>query len=228
MLSYVLYNHVIVKYFLHQVTYCIFFFVLFSGNDVTAQRTILPENVLEKLDLESFISYDVLSNEGRLNDRIAFLKDSLNLSSKDYKWNCLEWFIINVAEEDKSKMHQRNIQGIQKTKRFKNSLLHRLYLFSSGSQLLVGEAGSNSAISFLYEAIDLAKKNKDRQMEFDAYLLIADFYVDLKKHNYTAEWLKKAFCLLTIMLIEVHSTWLALMLWIQDTWIKVEVWSEIL
>ena len=192
MLSYVLCNHVIVKYFLHPVTYCIFFFVLFSGNDVTAQRTILPENVLEKLDLESFITYDVLSNEGRLNDRIAFLKDSLSLSSKDYKWNCLEWFNINVVEEDRIKKHQKNIQGIQKTKRFKNSLLHRLYLFSSGSQLVVGDAGSNSAISFLYEAIDLAKKNKDRQMEFDGNMSIADFYLDLKKHSSAVEWLEKA------------------------------------
>lgn len=172
---------------------CLFSIITLSSQ---AQKSVHQEYVVKKLGLQHLLPLSTLGDPQKTLERIAFLKDSLELSPKDYKWHCLEWFKRKNetwnSENEKSLNDWKS--GIDRSKAFKNSYIHRLFRYSYNEHRIFDNARSGTKVDLtnLLEAIEVANKKSDYQMVFDGYILIADVHIDLNNRKNALKWLDRA------------------------------------
>lgn len=170
-------------------------FILISFS-AKSQKTLHPDYVVERLGMEHLLPKSTLSNPERTLDRISFLKDSLNLSPKDYKWHCLEWFKLKskygTADDGTSVKHWK--LGVDQAQAFKNTYIYALFRFSYDENRIFGNVrnGGKIELSHFLNTLELAGARNDHQMVFDGYIQIADIYIDLNKRQKALKWLERA------------------------------------
>ncbi|PHR30358.1 MAG: hypothetical protein COA38_10605 [Fluviicola sp.] len=180
---------------LQQPLYILFVISLFTFSS-NAQKTVHPEYVIKKVGLQHLLPLSILDKPQKTLDRVAFLNDSLDLSPKDYKWHCLEWFRLKYSVENLDNVRDVDLwkAAMDRSITFENSYIHRLFRFSYGECLVFGNVtdGTEIELSTFLETIELANDQNDHQMVFDGYILVADIYIDLVKRTYALKWLNRA------------------------------------
>ncbi|PHR20692.1 MAG: hypothetical protein COA38_19215, partial [Fluviicola sp.] len=158
------------------------------------QTSFQLKYILKKTGFAQLITDDDLNDNQKLLARVTFLRDSLELNPNDYNWHCLEFLTVLTSMDGlglESKQEEL-IKEVEATKKFKNSYIHRLFLFAYGSSNIIGEENYDSSLNPLLRAIDLSKENGDKQMELDLCIQIADLYIDADQRKYAVKWFERA------------------------------------
>lgn len=155
-----------------------------------AQLSLDMGYIAEELGVRKLIGYDAFEEPVVLNKRLGELKDSLKSISNhqlDDELNLIEAVTMNqLGEKEESlKILSDLIQRYDKN----------TFMYRSASMLTAALSADqeSSAQNQLFALLDCARETDNKQLEFDACIMISRFYIsNLERRDLSWEWVDRA------------------------------------